>query len=132
MAHSNPEDRKRYAQAHYAANKSAYKARAVAFNKKNREKLAALVRQAKSKPCADCNVQYPPYVMQFDHVRGEKSFNIGEFAGRNISIARMLAEMDLCEVVCANCHAERTHRRGRPPQQELPQRSPINEALTLF
>ena len=45
-------------------------------------------------------------VLEFDHVR-DKSFNIG--AGlpyRNW--ASVLAEVEKCEVVCANCHRRRT------------------------
>src|SRR6266581_1725746 len=66
-----------------------------------RQKLDAL----KSRPCADCGVQYPPYVMQFDHRDpAEKSFGIGRLITR--AWDRMLAEIAKCDVVCANCHAE--------------------------
>ena len=68
-----------------------------------------IIREAKDRPCADCGIQYPYYVMQFDHVRGEKKFNIG--GGWNNSIEAILEEIDKCEVVCANCHAERTYQR---------------------
>jgi hypothetical protein len=71
----------------------------------NREFINTL----KSRPCFDCNKQYPPFVMQFDHVRGEKRFNIGESRGR--SRASLLGEVAKCQVVCANCHATRTHMR---------------------
>ena len=64
----------------------------------------------KDKPCTDCKIQYPPYVMQFDHVRGRKSFTIGSLYYKK-TLAQIMKEIDKCEVVCANCHAERTHRR---------------------
>ena len=66
-----------------------------------------LVRAAKAVPCADCGVQYPYYVMDFDHVRGEKLFEIS--AGHR-HIALLLDEIAKCDVVCANCHRARTFR----------------------
>lgn len=74
-------------------------------------KNRAAVHDAKSRPCSDCGVQYPYYVMEFDHLDAdEKHFNVS--AGvTSVSHTRLLAEIAKCQVVCANCHAERTHRR---------------------
>ena len=74
-----------------------------------RDQRMPLIRDAKDRPCADCGVQYPYYVMQFDHVRGEKKFNLG--GGWNNSIEAIQEEIAKCDVVCANCHAERTYQR---------------------
>jgi len=72
-----------------------------------------LVRALKHRPCADCDVQYPFYVMQFDHVpeRGKKLFGlaVGDLAAR--SEAAILREIEKCDLVCANCHAIRTYSR---------------------
>lgn len=65
------------------------------------------VRNAKSKPCADCGIEYPYYVMQFDHTK-EKLFNISQNITR-VSMQTLMQEIAKCEVVCANCHAERTY-----------------------
>jgi hypothetical protein len=74
-------------------------------------KTRAAVHAAKSRPCADCGTQYPYYVMEFDHLdASSKEFNVS--AGvTSVSYERLLAEIAKCEVVCANCHAERTHQR---------------------
>lgn len=48
--------------------------------------------------------------MDFDHV-GEKTFNISQarwVAGRR----KLEKEVANCEVVCSNCHRERTHKRS--------------------
>lgn len=74
-----------------------------------RRERVPIIREAKDRPCADCGVQYPYYVMQFDHVRGEKRFNLG--GGWNNSIEAIKEEIEKCDVVCANCHAERTYQR---------------------
>ena len=69
------------------------------------------MQEAKSRSCTDCGVQYPYYVMEFDHLDADaKHFNVS--AGvTSVSHERLLAEIAKCEVVCANCHAERTHQR---------------------
>jgi hypothetical protein len=73
----------------------------------------AIVNEIKSNPCSDCKVRYPPWVMQFDHVRGEKVADVAKMMWR--SKDRVLAEIAKCDLVCANCHAHRTHlRRQRP------------------
>lgn len=69
----------------------------------------AIIIEAKNVPCMDCGIQYPYYVMQFDHVRGEKLFNIANV--RTMSKKKLLDEIAKCEIVCANCHAERTYQR---------------------
>ena len=66
-----------------------------------------ILRRVKNTPCKDCHHKYPHYVMQFDHVRGEKFRNVNEGMG----LLQLIAEIDKCDVVCANCHATRTYYR---------------------
>ena len=61
-----------------------------------------LIERVKDVPCADCGHKFPTYVMDFDHVRGEKSFNISR--GRGHSIKKLKEEIAKCDIVCANCH----------------------------
>lgn len=81
--------------------------RALAVSAERRD----YVNACKSRACLDCGIRYPPYVMQFDHVRGRKVKAVATLARDSVSIDRLSAEMAKCDVVCANCHAERTHRR---------------------
>ncbi|MDP9326542.1 MAG: hypothetical protein M3O87_08440 [Candidatus Dormibacteraeota bacterium] len=98
-----------YLKDHYWRNRQAYIAKAHARNKAERAKLRKLLHELKGVPCADCGVGFPPWVMQFDHVRGVKVFEVGR--GISATRVRMLQEAAKCEVVCANCHAQRTHER---------------------
>lgn len=63
-------------------------------------------------PCCDCGRLFPVWVMHWDHLPGyEKLGCISEMVGnrsRNITIA----ELNKCELVCANCHVLRTTRRA--------------------
>ena len=109
MGFQSPEERRRYHREYYQANKDKYLARAKANNARYRERFHETIRSAKAKPCADCNIQYPYYVMQFDHL-GNKEFTIAS-RPYSRSFPKLLEEIAKCEVVCANCHAERTHQR---------------------
>jgi hypothetical protein len=52
--------------------------------------------------------------MQFDHRPGTKKlFHIAMFNARKCTREKLLAEIAKCDLVCANCHAIRTQRRGR-------------------
>lgn len=62
------------------------------------------------KSCEDCGEAYPYYVLQFDH-DGDKKYNVSDMAWSGKSKALILAEISKCDLVCANCHAERTFRR---------------------
>ncbi len=103
------EQKREYQRQHYQNNKAIYMEKASVNKKKQRAELREIISNAKNVPCFDCGKKYPSYVMQFDHI-AEKNFNIAN-AVNGISKARLLKEISLCEVVCANCHAERTHRR---------------------
>lgn len=67
-----------------------------------------IVTDYKSKPCMDCDITYPYYVMDLDHVRGSKTFNVGANL-KSIRMELLILELEKCEVVCANCHRIRTH-----------------------
>ena len=76
-----------------------------------RKRAREIIEAAKSRPCADCNKEWPYYVMHFDHVRAEKSFTIAGFVSKMSASARSFQmlhdEIAKCDVVCANCHALR-------------------------
>ena len=78
-----------------------------------RADLANWVDTFKDVPCMDCG-KYPPYVMDFDHLpQYEKYFPIGVLVNKRLSKETILEEIKKCEVVCSNCHRERTRSRGQ-------------------
>lgn len=111
MAYKDREDQRRYARAHYNANKELYKDRAKQFQIENRKRLREYALAAKDRPCEDCGQHYKPWIMEFDHVRGEKLANVADLVKDSVSLKRLQEEIDKCEVVCANCHRERTWQR---------------------
>lgn len=99
----------KYTASHYRNNKEYYVKKAL----KNTSVTKEFVRSKKDVPCTDCKQSYPWYVMDFDHLQ-DKKFTIGASFG--VSRKSLLEEIDKCEVVCSNCHRERTYQR----QQNAP------------
>lgn len=113
---------------YFHSHKESYRLRRRKYRQTARERL----QLAKAKPCMDCNIQYPYYVMEFDHRPGEfKRFSLAMTGGKHevvISETRtkkrdrgkgansfgattIAKEIAKCDVVCSNCHRERTHQR---------------------
>lgn len=82
-------------------------------------KMYEVIREAKNKPCMDCGINYPSYVMDFDHRPGEiKIKNLSRMNGYGLD--KIKEEIEKCDLVCANCHRERTFSRiGLSALEEL-------------
>jgi hypothetical protein len=91
---------------HYYANRQSYIEKARK-RKKDVRKWVNGIKEASA--CVDCNINYPYYVMDFDHI-GEKKAVINKLIDR-CSIKGLKEEIAKCELVCANCHRIRTHKR---------------------
>lgn len=92
---------------HYYNNKESYRAR----NKVIQERITVLLRDAKDKPCMDCGVKYPYYVMDLDHRPGTaKNYTPSRLPSVG-SVRKALEEIAKCDAVCSNCHRERTFQR---------------------
>lgn len=81
------------------------------------EKRAVRLRQRqmldriRDVPCMDCGRRFPPYVMEFDHRDPAlKTSEVMRMPGRAGDL-RILAEVGKCDIVCTNCHRDRTFRR---------------------
>lgn len=105
MPYADPLDERARAarRKHYINNKQQYKAR----NDKARQQAAEIIRAAKNIPCMDCEVKYPPYVMDFDHRDPSQKLGTANDMAR-YGLNKLRAEIAKCDVVCSNCHRERT------------------------
>ena len=106
MAYKNKADQLAAQRIHYVRNKE----QRIALSAQRHEEIKQYIRRAKDVPCADCSIKYPYYVMDFDHVRGEKITDLAKVARLGWGKQKIDDEIDKCDVVCANCHRERTHR----------------------
>jgi hypothetical protein len=89
-----------------------HRERIAAAQVARRSLLRQHIAKAKDRPCMDCDIHYPSYIMDFDHVRGTKGFSISaELHSKCFTLAKLQEEIDKCDVVCANCHRHRTWMR---------------------
>jgi hypothetical protein len=109
MPYSDPAKAAEAKRRHYEANKNAWKARGKVARAATRQ----WVREFKQdKPCADCGMIYPHYVMDFDHRPGSgKVLDISTVQNYWTNRAAIQAELDKCYLVCANCHRIRSYER---------------------
>jgi hypothetical protein len=63
-----------------------------------------------NKPCTDCRKTYRYWIMDFDHIKGEKTANMNVLQNGNMHT--ILNEISKCDLVCANCHRIRTYNRS--------------------
>lgn len=100
-----------YTRRHYKENKQYYLDKAKIYNEKYKERFDELMIELKSKPCLDCETEYHPCQMDFDHRPGEdKKYDICKM--QYYSIEEVLKEIEKCDLVCSNCHRLRTYLRG--------------------
>ena len=81
-----------------------------------------LINSLKDVPCMDCGKKYPHYVMDFDHRDGNlKDATLTEACRNHWSVKRIMKEVAKCDVVCANCHRERSAKRRKIQLSRIPQ-----------
>jgi arsenate reductase-like glutaredoxin family protein len=78
-----------------------------------RKKINNFIQHYKSaNPCVDCGHKFNYYSMQFDHLpQYTKKFTIAKWYDHTFDIKEVMAEMKKCDLVCGNCHTERSHKR---------------------
>jgi DNA-binding transcriptional MerR regulator len=80
-------------------------------SQKRRQELRDTLREYKERfPCADCGKKYPGYILDFDHVTGQKIDNISKMITWD-TWENILLEIKKCDIVCSNCHRQRTWQR---------------------
>jgi hypothetical protein len=63
------------------------------------------------KGCADCGLKFPHYVLEFDHLPGQKKVDNVYRVLKKYGVESAWQEVAKCDVVCANCHKVRTYER---------------------
>ncbi len=89
----------------YAANPEKTQARIA---KKYLEQRA-FMNDLKDKPCIDCEFKFTPCQMDFDH--RDPSIKVKSLSHMfHWAQEKILAEISKCDLVCANCHRDRTQK----------------------
>jgi hypothetical protein len=86
------------------------------YQKQNAQKHSRIYRQTarqyaldylSTHPCISCG-ESDPRVLEFHHTRGNKESEISSLLGRGSSLEALKAEIEKCDVLCANCHRKLT------------------------
>jgi len=103
-----------YGRTYYNANREVNAEKQRVSKRARMDAIRTDIRKLKEdNPCMDCGVKYPYYVMDFDHVNGKKTTHISEMIQQGMARWKIFSEVTKCELVCANCHRERTHSRAQ-------------------
>lgn len=101
-----------YHRIYYQRNKSRFIAKNRRNKSRQRKRLRTILLQFKQRPCQDCGGTFHPWVMELDHREGTiKGAAVANLVSKGCTDARLLEEIEKCDVVCANCHRMRTYRR---------------------
>jgi hypothetical protein len=92
-----------YSRAWYKKNKTLQKNR-VAVNKKSKRQF--LFDYLSEHPCVVCGEKRIP-TLHFDHLE-DKSFNMGHAVTLGKGLKLIQAEIEKCQILCANCHSMKT------------------------
>jgi hypothetical protein len=81
--------------------------RSIRYRDRNRQYVFDLLVKSKCKDCGAVN----PVVLQFDHVRGEKAYDVSTLCRSSLSLDKLKEEISKCEIRCANCHLLKTAKQ---------------------
>ena len=113
----------RYNAKWYRENSEAQGRRVAANTARYMARNRRIVARIKEAACLDCGLHFDDEVMEFDHVRGEKRMTVSALVRRGSSEEALLAEIEKCDLVCANCHRVRTKRRRKAARRDSQPRS---------
>jgi hypothetical protein len=101
-----------YHRLYYQRNKPRFIAKNRRNKNRQRKRLRTILSEVKQRPCQDCGGIFHPWVMELDHREGtKKEAAVANLGSKGCTDARLLEEIEKCDVVCANCHRMRTYRR---------------------
>ena len=110
MPSNKPGYQKEYFAKWYKRNREVQIANTTARrNRMTRENRAHIVSYLLEHPCVDCG-EKDIVVLQFDHVRGKKRYEISVMIRGGYPWSEILKEIAKCEIRCANDHVRRTSK----------------------
>ena len=105
----NKEKQRQWSKEYYYRNQKAQ----IKRNKDKKDSIRDYIKKYKEfRGCMDCGTKFPYYVLDLDHRVGTEKMFTPAHLHRTNSWTKMIEELKKCDVVCANCHRQRTHSRG--------------------
>jgi hypothetical protein len=109
---------------HYRNNKRIYNERTRTHKAQVlTENMSRISSYLSTHPCVDCG-QEDMHLLEFDHVNGQKSRDISDLFTWGFNWSTIEAEIEKCEVRCANCHRIKTIEQGNGWRSTQPTKQP--------
>lgn len=107
--YANIEDQRKAGRKHYRENKEYYLDR----NRRRKDEIRNFIKEHKKDlKCSRCP-ESDLRCIDFHHLDpSKKLFSIGEAVNRQLSLKRILEEMEKCIPICSNCHRKETLPSG--------------------
>lgn len=80
--------------------------------KETRRRIKEILMQTKGSKCERCGYDKCSWALHFHHI--DKTKKTLEFGNCNLSLETQLKEVEQCELLCANCHAEIHYEENLP------------------
>lgn len=110
LQYSCRECKKQIDRQHYASSPKRQRLIRESNDARRQERADAVNAIKAERGCTDCG-EDDPIVLDFDHILDNKEHNVANLVSHTKAWDVIQAEIDKCEVVCANCHRRRTHAR---------------------
>ena len=107
MASKPSDEQRRYNREYYLKNREKLLAKQREKNRRFAENRRKWVSDLKrTLKCERCGEDHPATLTFHHRDSSEKDFEIGNSVWMGVSLERLKAEIEKCEVLCANCHAK--------------------------
>lgn len=115
----------------FSKTKSSFRSSPKFYRDRIYKRNATIVQKEKSKPCVDCGEKYNYWQMQFDHRdQTKKKYEISWM--ESYGIKKLMDEIAKCDLVCANCHADRTYKNRHWIRSNSVSREVLDPQLDLL
>ena len=98
-----------YKKQNYAEHKEEY----YQYSVNRRKELRIWLNTLKTGPCCDCGGYFPPVCYDFHHTDPKGKISTVALMFMRCSKTQILAEIEKCVLICANCHRIRTAKQNR-------------------
>jgi hypothetical protein len=107
-----------YGREYYRKNREAQKARLMRNVATTRaDNRRRIIEYLRTHPCVDCG-ESDPVVLEFDHLNDNVA-DVSAYASSGRTWSRIQAEIDKCQVRCANCHRRKTRATSFPRREAV-------------
>jgi hypothetical protein len=127
MAYKDPAKQKEAQRKSYLKNIDKYEADNEAKRARVRGQIYTL---KESTPCYDCHKYFPYYMTEYDHLDPSLKIDTVSRLARNSTLEKALEEIKKCELLCSNCHKQRTWLRSKLVQMQKQVKRKLEEKVS--